>query len=161
MPANGVDLTEKEKLLSHEELVELMRHFASAGVKKVRFTGGEPLIRPDIVRIVEDTVEKTGKKVIFCRMLNLSADSKFYAGITNIGITTNGVTLGKKLQPLVDAGLKHINVSLDTLRRDRFAYISRRPHAAHDKTLNAIESAIEHLGQLASVKVNLVEYPCF
>eukprot|EP01138_Halocafeteria_seosinensis_P000150 gb/GECG01000156.1/.p1 GENE.gb/GECG01000156.1/~~gb/GECG01000156.1/.p1 ORF type:complete len:470 (+),score=45.66 gb/GECG01000156.1/:1-1410(+) len=136
MPADGVDLTEKEKLLSHEELIELIRHFASAGVNKVRFTGGEPLVRPDIARIVEDTVKQTG--------------------ITNIGITTNGVTLEKKLQPLVDAGLKHINISLDTLKRDRFTYISRRPQAAHDKTMHAIESAIQHLGRLESVKVNVV-----
>lgn len=61
MPADGVDLTEKDKLLTHEELMTLISYMSAAGVDKVRFTGGEPLLRPDLARIVQDTVHNASE----------------------------------------------------------------------------------------------------
>ncbi len=132
MPAEGVPLKPKADILTFEEIVRLSELFASLGVNKIRLTGGEPLIRKDIESLVE----------------KLSA----IRGINQLAITTNGLLLGSKLDKLKAGGITHLNISLDTLRPERFLEISRRP--GHDKVLGAIDKALE-LGY-APIKINCV-----
>ncbi|MHC1783952.1 MAG: GTP 3',8-cyclase MoaA [Anaerolineaceae bacterium] len=105
MPPEGVVWQPHEKIMHFEEIEKVIRVAAEQGVNEVRLTGGEPLVRSDLPRLVE----------IIARI----------PGIEDISLTTNGVLLEKFAQPLVAAGLKRINVSLDTLRPDRFAAITR------------------------------------
>jgi cyclic pyranopterin phosphate synthase len=114
-------LTPKEQLLTQDEMVRLVTLFSSMGVEKVRLTGGEPLVRDDIVDVTRRIREE--------------------ARIHTIGMTTNGVKLPRLLGPLVDAGLTHLNVSLDTLQAPRFERISRRPQRAHAHVMDAIAMA--------------------
>jgi len=97
MPDEGVTLTPSKQLLSAEEIYRLCSIFVGAGVTKLRFTGGEPLVRRDIVDII-------------ARVNTLRA-----YGLQNISMTTNGVTLSRKLASLKQAGLNNLNISLDTL----------------------------------------------
>lgn len=132
MPAGGVDLTPRLELLTAPELGRLTSVFASRGVEKIRLTGGEPLVRSDAVQIAEriGAVE----------------------GISSLGITTNGLVLQRKLEPLLDAGVRHFNVSLDTLVPAKFELITRRP--GHARVVEAVESAAAVPD--ARVKVNVV-----
>ena len=107
MPEDGVDLTKKDNLLTTDELLKLAQIFASEGVKKIRLTGGEPMVRKDIVEIV--------------------ANLKAITGIETVAMTTNGIVLSKKLEDLKRAGLDVINVSLDTLIEKKYGFITRRP----------------------------------
>jgi len=122
MPEEGVKLSPKSSILSTEEIIQLARVFIGEGVKKIRLTGGEPLVRPDIVEIIRE-LKKT-------------------PGLETVAMTTNGVTLGKRLVELKGAGLDLLNVSLDTLIPDKFQFVSRRPKAAHAKVLASIEDAL-------------------
>ena len=106
MPCEGVEWVEHTSILSYEELIRLCRIFASLGVRRVRLTGGEPLVRKGLDRIVR------GVKAI--------------PGIESVTITTNGVLLAEQLPALLDAGLNGINLSLDTLDREQFKRITRR-----------------------------------
>ena len=150
MPPDGVDLTPKENLLSTSELGRLARLFASLGVTKVRLTGGEPTLRPDL--------------------LELARAISAQPGIDTVGLTTNGLSLGagagreggnnkanvdSRLAALRDAGVTSLNVSLDTLRPERFERLARRPAAGHAAALAAIESA-SRLDFRDIVKVNVV-----
>jgi cyclic pyranopterin phosphate synthase len=132
MPVEGVPLTADDKLMSVSELERVVRVFAGLGVSKIRLTGGEPLVRRDIVDIVE--------------ML------KNIPGIQRVQMTTNGVTLARKLPQLKAAGLSGVNVSLDTLQAAKFQFISRRKGL--DKVINAIEQAVAM--EMDHVKVNCV-----
>lgn len=118
MPEDGVDLTPNRDLLAKDELLELVRIFAAEGVTKVRLTGGEPLIRKDVVEIVG------GLKAV--------------PGIETVAMTTNGVSLLGKLPDLLEAGLDALNISLDTLKRRKFEFISRRPSAVHPRVIDSI-----------------------
>ena len=135
MPADGVELTSRPQLLSTDELRRLMALFVHEGVRKLRFTGGEPLVRQDIAEIVQAASE-------------LKA-----AGVHTVALTTNGLVLGRKLNSLLRAGLTHINISLDTLHAGKFELISRR--AGHERVVAAIEQCVAS-GALQSVKVNCV-----
>ncbi|XP_034516566.1 molybdenum cofactor biosynthesis protein 1 isoform X5 [Ailuropoda melanoleuca] len=106
MPEEGVPLTPKADLLTTEEILTLARLFVKEGVDKIRLTGGEPLIRPDVVDIV-------------ARLHQLE-------GLRTIGITTNGINLARLLPQLQKAGLSAINISLDTLMPAKFEFIVRR-----------------------------------
>ena len=106
MPEEGVELTPSDNLLTSSEMIRLAALFAQEGVSKVRLTGGEPLVRKDIVNIVSG-------------LANIP-------GISTIAMTTNGITLSRKLPDLKRAGLTHLNVSLDTLVSKKFAFITRR-----------------------------------
>lgn len=132
MPEAGVDLTKRSQLLSSDEIVRLAELFVAAGVDKIRLTGGEPTLRSDIVDLTR----------------RLSA----LPGLTSLGITTNGIALARKLPELQAAGLTHLNISLDTLRADRFEAMTRR--RGHARVLAAIGQALE-LGY-DPVKVNVV-----
>ncbi|XP_036104641.1 molybdenum cofactor biosynthesis protein 1 isoform X1 [Molossus molossus] len=132
MPEEGVPLTPKADLLTSEEILTLARLFVKEGVDKIRLTGGEPLIRPDVVDIV--------------------AQLNRLEGLRNISVTTNGINLARLLPQLQRAGLNAINISLDTLVPAKFEFIVRRK--GFHKVMEGIHKAIE-LGY-SPVKVNCV-----
>lgn len=135
MPEDGVPLTPAPDLLSTSEVQRLASLFVSQGVNKIRLTGGEPTIRPDLPQIISSLNE-------------LKAN-----GLEQIGITTNGIALGRrKLDTLVQNGLTHLNISLDTLDPWKFEFMTRR--RGHEAVLGCIERAME-LG-VKSVKINVV-----
>src|SRR5512145_2817792 len=106
MPPEGIPLKPVSEILTYDELLRIARVAASLGVRKVRVTGGEPLVRGSVVDFVRD----------------LAA----IPGIDDLALTTNGIGLAALAAPLKAAGLRRVNVSLDTIRRDRFAEITRR-----------------------------------
>jgi cyclic pyranopterin phosphate synthase len=122
----------REELLTVDEIVRVATVFARLGVNKIRLTGGEPLMRPEVVDIT--------------RRL------KAIAGITSVAMTTNGFMLPHRAAALADAGLDGVNISLDTLRRDRFRQIARRDYLDH--VLKGIEAAVDQ--GLQSIKINCV-----
>ncbi|XP_026303887.1 molybdenum cofactor biosynthesis protein 1 isoform X2 [Piliocolobus tephrosceles] len=132
MPEEGVPLTPKVNLLTTEEILTLARLFVKEGIDKIRLTGGEPLIRPDVVDIV--------------------AQLQRLEGLRTIGVTTNGINLARLLPQLQKAGLSAINISLDTLVPAKFEFIVRRK--GFHKVMEGIHKAIE-LGY-NPVKVNCV-----
>jgi cyclic pyranopterin phosphate synthase len=132
MPEDGIDLTANDKLMTTDEVVRVAKLFVAAGVNKIRLTGGEPTIRPDL----EDIVRR------------LSA----LQGLKTIAITTNGITLHKRLEALKLAGLTHVNISLDTLVPAKFELLTRRK--GHDRVRRSIRTAVA-LGY-DPVKVNVV-----
>ena len=104
MPAEGLDWLPKPELLTDDELVRLAEVFVSMGVRTVRLTGGEPLLRPGLPGLV----------------------SRLCALGLSLSLTTNGLGLARQAQALRDAGLRRVNVSLDTLRPERFLELTRR-----------------------------------
>jgi len=106
MPEAGVKFVPREEILSYEEIERFVRVAAGLGIDKVRVTGGEPLVRRDVPLLVA----------------RLAA----IPGITDLALTTNGVALAELAAPLYDAGLRRLNVHLDTLDRERFRQITRR-----------------------------------
>ncbi len=132
MPADGVPLSPREHILTFEEVERVVRLFVRLGVDKLRLTGGEPLVRKDVEELVE-------------RLAVLP-------GLRTLALTTNGILLGRKLPRLHRAGLGQLNISLDTLRPDRFEQLTRRQ--GHEKVLEAIRMATG-LGY-DPVKVNVV-----
>ncbi|ELK00329.1 Molybdenum cofactor biosynthesis protein 1 [Pteropus alecto] len=132
MPEEGVPLTPKADLLTTEEILTLARLFVKEGVDKIRLTGGEPLIRPDVVDIV--------------------AQLHQLQGLRTIGVTTNGINLARLLPQLQKAGLGAINISLDTLVPAKFEFIVRRK--GFHKVMEGIHKAID-LGY-SPVKINCV-----
>lgn len=106
MPEEGIKYVAKGELLSWEELLRLSAIFAKEGVSKVRITGGEPLLRRDIMFFIKGLSE--------------------IQGIEKINLTTNGTVTGKYLDELWKYGVRSINLSLDTLDRERFFKVTRR-----------------------------------
>ena len=133
MPAEGLQWLGRDEILSFEEITRLVGVLARLGVDEVRLTGGEPLVRRDLPLLVG---------------MLASVD-----GVRDLSLTTNGVLLDRFAQPLVDAGLRRINVSLDTLNHVRFAEIARRD--ALDAVLRGLEEAERH-PELRPIKVNCV-----
>ncbi|CAK9144782.1 unnamed protein product [Ilex paraguariensis] len=132
MPAEGVELTPSPQLLSLNEIVRLGNLFVSSGVDKIRLTGGEPTIRKDIEEIC-------------LQLSNLK-------GLKTLAMTTNGISLARKLPKLKECGLSLVNISLDTLVPAKFEFITRRK--GHSKVMESIDAAID-LGY-NPVKVNCV-----
>ncbi|NNE71940.1 MAG: GTP 3',8-cyclase MoaA [Rhodothermales bacterium] len=132
MPAEGVDLKPRAEMLTFEEIERLARFFVSRGVRKIRLTGGEPLVRKDAVSLIE----------------TLGA----IPGLDVLAITTNGLLLKDRLPALKAAGLTHINISLDTLQEDRFRSITRRKGLS--VVLDAIDASLE--AGYAGTKINCV-----
>ncbi|KAM4695149.1 molybdenum cofactor biosynthesis protein 1 isoform 1-T1 [Discoglossus pictus] len=132
MPEEGVKLTPKGELLTTQEILTLARLFVREGVDKIRLTGGEPLIRPDVVDII--------------------AQLRKLEGLKTIAVTTNGINLARQLPKLKEAGLDVLNISLDTLQPAKFEFIVRRK--GFHKVMEGINKAIE-LGY-NPVKVNCV-----
>src|SRR5437763_3064054 len=138
MPAEGLEWLPKQEVLSFEEIERLVRVLARMGVREVRLTGGEPLMRRDLPELV--------------RMLAT------VPGVEDLSLTTNGVLLDRFAGPLVAAGLKRINVSLDSLSHVRFAQITRRD--ALDRVLAAPEAAERH-PQLRPIKIHCLAHRGF
>ncbi|GFR43833.1 hypothetical protein Agub_g4954, partial [Astrephomene gubernaculifera] len=135
MPAEGVALTPSPQLLSTQEIMRLARLFVEAGVTKIRLTGGEPTLRRDLEPLIRQ----------------LSGELR-PMGLRSVAITSNGLVLGRQLAGLREAGLNAVNISLDTLRPDRFEQLARR--GGHGRVMEAIRTAVE-LGY-DPVKVNVV-----
>ena len=133
MPAEGLEWLPKDEILSFEEIQRLVAVLAGMGVCEVRLTGGEPLVRRDLPELV--------------RMLAATP------GVEDLSLTTNGVLLDRLAGPLVAAGLRRINVSLDSLSHVRFAEITRRD--ALGKVLRGLAEA-ERYPELRPIKINCV-----
>jgi cyclic pyranopterin phosphate synthase len=132
MPSGGISLLSHNKVLRYEEILAVVQAAALLGVNKLRLTGGEPLARAELIRLVQ---------MLSC-----------IEGIDDIALTTNGVLLREYALPLREAGLKRVNVSLDTLKRDRFKWNARRDRL--DDVINGIAAAED--AALEPVKVNMV-----
>ncbi len=133
MPAEGLEWLQRDELLSFEEMARLVSILAAMGVDEVRLTGGEPLARRDLPKLVAMLAP--------------------IPGVTDLSLTTNGVLLDRYAGPLVEAGLRRVNVSLDSLSHVRFAEITRRD--ALDRVLAGLAAA-EAYPELSPIKVNCV-----
>jgi cyclic pyranopterin phosphate synthase len=133
MPAEGLPWLDRDSLLTYEEIARLVSLLSSMGVHDVRLTGGEPLVRRELWRLVE--------------MLSGLED------VHDLSLTTNGYLLKAQVGDLVRAGLKRINVSLDSLAPDRFFQLTRRDSLA--QVLEGLEAAEAH-PELRPIKVNVV-----
>jgi cyclic pyranopterin phosphate synthase len=132
MPEEGIPLISHEEILTYEEMQRIVRVFASEGISKVRLTGGEPLVRKGIVDFI----------------FRLSQVEQ----IKDLSLTTNGILLKEFAQDLKQAGLKRINISLDSLKRERFFQITRRDD--FERVWGGIEEALK-VG-LSPTKINMV-----
>ena len=121
MPEEGVCKKEHDEMLTEEEIVLAVETAAELGINKLRITGGEPLVKKNIVSICERTAA--------------------VPGIREVCITTNGVLLPKLARPLKDAGVRRLNISLDTLDAAKFRYITRL--GSLDEVLRGVETALE------------------
>lgn len=131
MPAEGVELKPRDHILSFEEIMRLAQLLVSNGVTKIRLTGGEPLIRKELVQLVE-------------RIAALE-------GLNELTITTNGLLLPRKLADLKQAGVTGFNISLDTLREDRFRDITRR---------KGLDTVLEAIAMTADAGYDPVKINC-
>jgi cyclic pyranopterin phosphate synthase len=132
MPVEGLQWLPKRDILSYEEIVAIVRQLAPLGLRRLRITGGEPTIRPDLpalIRLLRDV-----------------------PGVEDIALSTNGVRLPDLAAPLREAGLDRVNMSADSLRPDRIAAIARR-NLAFDPAASLLSAERAGLGPL---KVNVV-----
>ncbi|MEJ1091624.1 GTP 3',8-cyclase MoaA [Microbacterium istanbulense] len=109
MPAEGVPWLAKQNLLTTDEIERVARVLARLGIVEIRLTGGEPLLRPDVVDVVR-------------RLSRIDGED----GPLQVSMTTNGIRLDRVIDELVEAGLERLNISLDTVRPERFAELTRR-----------------------------------
>lgn len=132
MPEEGVKCLSHKDILTYEEIIRLCSTFTKLGIKKIKITGGEPLVRRDIADLI--------------------GWIKCLKGIENVSLTTNGVKLKEQLPGLVKNGLDGVNISLDTLSNDNFERITR--FDVLPKVLEGIEKALTYPN--LKVKVNCV-----
>jgi cyclic pyranopterin phosphate synthase len=132
MPETGVQFTERTEILSFEEIERFVRVAVGLGIRKLRITGGEPLVRRDLPVLIRKLVS--------------------IPGIQDLALTTNAVLLAEMAEPLYAAGLRRINIHLDTLDRERFRQITRRDDL--DKVMAGIDTCLR-LGY-GPVKLNAV-----
>ena len=132
MPADGIPKRDHRDVCSVEELVEISRAAVDCGVRKVRLTGGEPLVRRGILEI--------------CR--GIAA----IPGVEELCLTTNGLALPQLAGPLKEAGVSRLNISLDTLRPDRYAYITRVGRL--EEAFRGLKAAAE--AGFTGIKLNVV-----
>jgi cyclic pyranopterin phosphate synthase len=133
MPAEGLPWLERDALLTFEEVTRLVRLLSELGVRDVRLTGGEPLVRRDFPR--------------------LAAMLAALPLVEDLAVTTNGYLLERDAQALVEAGVQRFNVSIDSLQRDRFFELTRRD--ALPRVLAGLE-ALGRFPQAHPIKVNAV-----
>lgn len=133
MPPEGVESIPHESVLSLEELYRVVRIMETLGIKKLRFTGGEPLVRKNLVKLIEDV--------------------NSLSGIEDIAMTTNGVLLKENIDALKRAGLKRVNISLDTCDRAIFERITGYDRL--ERVLDGIDAALA-----AGMQVKLNCVPC-
>jgi cyclic pyranopterin phosphate synthase len=134
MPVEGFEWIPKSEILRYEEIQAIVREMAGMGLRRVRITGGEPLVRKDLSELVSQL--------------------RTIAEIEDIALSTNAILLPRFATELRLAGIDRVNISLDTLRRDRFEGIARRPVRLFDETMRGIEAA-ERAG-FAPIKINTV-----
>lgn len=132
MPLEGLPWLPKADILSYEEIVAVVEQLAPLGLRRIRLTGGEPTIRPELSSLVKQL--------------------RAIPGVEDIALSTNGVRLPELAQPLRDAGLDRINMSADSLRPERIVAIARRSFA-FDPVASLV--AAEQAG-LSPIKVNVV-----
>ena len=132
MPEDGICKKEHEQMLTEEEMIHAVRAAARLGITKLRITGGEPLVKKNIVSICQKAAA--------------------VAGIQDVCITTNGILLPKLAPDLKKAGVRRVNISLDTLKEDRYQYITRRGHV--DAALAGLHAALE--AGFEKIKLNAV-----
>jgi GTP 3',8-cyclase len=132
MPVEGLQWLPKSEILSYEEITAVVAQLAPLGLRRLRITGGEPTIRPDLPRLI--------------------AELRAVPGIEDIALSTNGVKLAELAEPLRAAGLDRVNMSADSLRPDRIASIARR-NLGFDPVAGAM--AAERAG-LDPIKINVV-----
>jgi cyclic pyranopterin phosphate synthase len=121
-------------MLTYEEIADIVSQMANMGLERVRITGGEPLIRrdlPDLVTMISEV-----------------------PGIDDISLSTNAILLPRFAEPLRAAGVDRLNISLDTLRRERFEEIARRPATRFDETMEGLAAAEE--AGFDPIKINCV-----
>lgn len=135
MPAGGVPLKKHEDILSFDEIANVVRFGAKHGIRKIRITGGEPLVRKDLPKLIRMITE--------------------IGGVEDIGMTTNGVLLHQFAKELKEAGLNRVNISLDTLDPEKFKKITRLGNL--DDVLRGIDAAIA--ADLQPIKINFVRIP--
>jgi cyclic pyranopterin phosphate synthase len=131
MPAEGLPWLERQEILSFEEIERLVALFARLGVRDVRLTGGEPLVRRDFPRLA----------------------SMLAPLVDDLAVTTNGFLLDRDAEQLVEAGINRFNVSIDSLQRDRFFEMTRRD--ALPRVLNGLQ-ALARFPEAHPIKVNAV-----
>jgi len=119
--AEEMEFLPRRDLLTFEEIETLARHLVGRGIRRIRLTGGEPLVRKGVLELVQ-------------RLARLHTH-----GLDELTLTTNGTRLPEMAQDLFDAGVRRINISLDTLRRDRFAELTRRDE--FERVVSGIDAA--------------------
>ena len=134
MPEGVKEFIPHPEILSYEEITQIVRAFANFGVSSVRLTGGEPLVRKRVETLVRQLAE--------------------VEGIKDLSITTNGYLLKERARALKEAGLKRVNVSVDTLDPEKFSYITGAPKSTLHRVIEGIEEALA--AGLTPVKVNTV-----
>ena len=132
MPEEGVCKLRHDQMLTEEEMVRAVQAAAKLGIEKVRVTGGEPLTKPNILSICRQVAQ--------------------VPGIQEVSITTNGIRLPELAVPLREAGVRRVNISLDTLNPEKYAYITRR--GVLDKALAGLDAALD--AGFDRVKINAV-----
>ncbi|GAC1643221.1 MAG: GTP 3',8-cyclase MoaA [Ktedonobacteraceae bacterium] len=133
MPAEGLPWLNKGDILSYEEIERVGRVAVSLGIEQIRLTGGEPLVRRDVPELVRKlrTIE----------------------GLQSVSITTNGILLKQQAKALAEAGLTRVNVSLDSLVREKFTKLTRRDQM--DRVLEGLEE-VELYSGIRPIKINAV-----
>ena len=132
MPEDGICKKDRLELMTEEEMIQAVEVAAALGVTKLRITGGEPLVK--------------------CNILSICQRAAAVEGINEVCITTNGTLLPKLAKPLKEAGVKRINLSLDTLNPHKYAYITRR--GTLDEAMAGLQAALD-VG-FEKVKINAV-----
>jgi cyclic pyranopterin phosphate synthase len=133
MPAEGLPWLKKAEILSYEEIERIARVAVSMGIEQIRLTGGEPLVRRDVPELVRQLRQ--------------------IEGLRSLSLTTNGILLKQQAAALADAGLTRINVSLDSLEREKFAKLTRRDQFS--RVLEGLEE-LEKYPSIHPIKINAV-----
>jgi len=132
MPPEGIEKKDHQDLLSLEEMYKIIKVSTKIGIKKIRFTGGEPLVRLGLPKLIKDVSQ--------------------LEGIKEITMTSNGILLSKYIKELKEAGLNRVNISLDTLKPDRYKEITRG--GDFNKVMEGIKAAQEY--GMKPIKINAV-----
>ena len=132
MPEEGVCKKKHEEMLTQEEMLQAVRTCARLGIRKVRITGGEPLVKPNILSLCQETAATPG--------------------VNEVCLTTNGTLLPSMAVPLKEAGVSRLNISLDTLDETKYRYITRGGELAD--AMNGIEAALD--AGFRKIKINTV-----
>ncbi len=132
MPEKGVEFIPHEEILTYEEIIRLCQSFAKLGIRKVKITGGEPLVRKNLPLLIKSIKE--------------------IDGIENVTLTTNGLVLADHVEELVRAGIDSINVSLDTLNPEHFKTLTRFDKI--DQVKKGIEETLKY--ENVTLKLNCV-----